>query len=205
MFIKICGITRLADAQQAVEHGATALGFVFWPKSPRAIAPTDAQAIIAALPGGATPVGVFVNEEVGRVLEIVAMTGIRVVQLHGDETPDAFGRLECPLLRSVTLDDLSQVARGWPADTKWLLDASDRERRGGTGTRIDWDRAALAARHHEVVLAGGLTPANVEEAIVTVRPAGVDVSSGVESAPGIKDFEKVSAFLANARRAFAAL
>jgi phosphoribosylanthranilate isomerase len=203
--LKVCGMTRLADALHALQQGATALGFVFWPTSPRAISPQDAREIIAALPPGTTSVGVFVNEPPEQVREVVTASGVTAVQLHGDEDPEHFDFLECPLLRSVTLDDLAETSRGWPKETTWLLDASDRVRRGGTGTPIDWDRAAVVARHHKVVLAGGLTPSNVEEAIRTVRPFGVDVSSGVEASPGIKDFEKVSTFLANARQAFEAL
>ncbi len=203
--LKVCGITRLVDALHALQQGATALGFVFWERSPRKIDPGQAKAIIAALPKGTTAVAVFVNESVEQVQEVVKVTGVKVVQLHGDETAGDFTRLDCPLFRSVTLDDLVDTARGWPAETTFLLDANDRVRRGGTGKAIDWDRAAVAARHHRLVLAGGLTPRNVEEAIRRVRPYGVDVSSGVESSPGIKDFEKVSAFLANARRGFAAL
>ncbi|HEU4690936.1 MAG TPA: phosphoribosylanthranilate isomerase, partial [Vicinamibacterales bacterium] len=203
--LKVCGITRLVDALHALQQGATALGFVFWERSPRKIDPGQAKAIIAALPKGTTAVAVFVNESVEQVQEVVKVTGVKVVQLHGDETAGDFNRLDCPLFRSVTLDDLVDTARGWPAETTFLLDANDRVRRGGTGKAIDWDRAAVAARHHRLVLAGGLTPLNVEEAIRRVRPYGVDVSSGVESSPGIKDFEKVSAFLANARRGFAAL
>jgi phosphoribosylanthranilate isomerase len=205
IFMKVCGITRLGDALHAVHQGATALGFVFWPTSPRAIDQGDAREIIAALPPDVMPVGVFVNESADRVRDVVVMTGVKAVQLHGDEAPEDFDFLECPLLRSVTLDDLDETSRGWPSETRWLLDAADRVRRGGTGVRIDWDRAAAVARQHKVVLAGGLTPSNVEEAIRTVRPVGVDVSSGVETSPGIKDFAKVSAFLTNARRAFATL
>ena len=204
-FIKVCGITRLEDALHAVQQGATALGFVFWPTSPRAISPEAARPIIAALPNGVTPVGIFVNEPPEQVREVVSASGIKAVQLHGDEAPEDFEFLECPLLRSVTLDGLDETSRGWPSQTTWLLDASDHVRRGGTGVPIDWDRASVVARHHTVVLAGGLTPLNVEEAIRMVRPFGVDVSSGVEASPGIKDFEKVSTFLVNARRAFAAL
>jgi phosphoribosylanthranilate isomerase len=203
--LKVCGMTRLVDALHALQQGATALGFVFWPTSPRAISPQDAREIIAALPPGTTSVGVFVNEPPEQVREVVAVSGVTAVQLHGDEDPARFDFLECPLLRSVTLDDLAETSRGWPKETTWLLDASDRVRRGGTGMPIDWDRAAVVARHHKVVLAGGLTPSNVEAAIRTVRPFGVDVSSGVEASPGIKDFQKVSTFLANARQAFEAL
>lgn len=203
--LKICGITRLVDALHAVQRGATALGFVFWSKSPRAISSKDAKEIIAALPQRVTPVGVFVNELPEQVRAVLRATGIKAVQLHGDEKLADFDFLECPLLRSVTLDELAETSRRWPAETTWLLDAADSVRRGGTGVAIDWSRAAVAARGHKIVLAGGLTPLNVEEAIRTVRPIGVDVSSGVEVSPAIKDFEKVSAFLTNARRAFAAL
>jgi phosphoribosylanthranilate isomerase len=203
--LKVCGITRRADALHALRHGATALGFVFWPNSPRAIEPDDAREIIAALPDGVMSVGVFVNESAQDVRDAVAASGVRAVQLHGDERPNDFDFLAQPLLRSMTLDHLDETSRGWPADTTWVLDASDRVRRGGTGVQIDWKRAAVVARHHRVVLAGGLNASNVEDAIRTVRPVGVDVSSGVEASPGIKDFEKVSAFLVNARRAFDSL
>jgi phosphoribosylanthranilate isomerase len=188
-----------------VQQGATALGFVFWTNSPRAISPADARGIIAALPPKVTPVGVFVNESPETLREVLKQTGVRAVQLHGDETLADYEFIECPLLKSATLGDFTETARGWPADTTLLLDAADRVKRGGTGVLVDWGKAAVAARNHKVVLAGGLTPLNVEEAISTVRPVGVDVASGVEASPGIKDFAKVSAFLTNARRAFAAL
>jgi phosphoribosylanthranilate isomerase len=203
--LKICGITRLTDAQHALQEGATALGFVFWSRSPRAISEEAARDIIAALPPAVTAVGVFVNESPARVREVVATTGIGAVQLHGDELPEDFTLLECPVFKSVTLDGLADGPRAWPADTIWLLDADDPVRRGGTGTAIDWQRAAVAARNYRVVLAGGLNPLSVDEAIRMVRPLGVDVSSGVERSPGVKDFDKVSAFLTSARRAFAAL
>jgi phosphoribosylanthranilate isomerase len=203
--LKVCGITRRVDALHALQQGATALGFVFWPVSPRSITPPNAREIIAALPRAAMAVGVFVNEPAEQVRKAVVVSGVTAVQLHGDEAPEQFDFLECQLLRSVTLDDFADTSRGWPSETTWLLDASDRVRRGGTGVAIDWDRASIVARHHKVVLAGGLTPANVADAIHTVRPFGVDVSSGVEASPGIKDFEKVSAFLTNARRAFETL
>jgi phosphoribosylanthranilate isomerase len=203
--LKICGITRLVDALHAVKEGATALGFVFWTNSPRAIAPADAKSIIAALPPKVTPVGVFVNEAPQTLREVLKLTGVKAVQLHGDEMLADFEFIECPLLKSATLDHLTETSRAWPAETTLLLDAADRVKRGGTGVAVDWNKAAAAARNHRVVLAGGLTPLNVEEAIRTVRPIGVDVASGVEASPGVKDFAKVSAFLTNARRAFAAL
>jgi phosphoribosylanthranilate isomerase len=203
MFVKICGITRLEDAQQAVEHGVTALGFVFWPRSPRYVVPERAAGIIAALPSTVTTVGVFVNESVDNVRMVATTAGVDVVQLHGDEPP-AFGdALGYPVFRSVTLDAASDVMTVWPAGTPLLLDAADRERRGGTGQLVDWPRAAEIARSRKVILAGGLTPENVAEAIAVVAPYGVDVSSGVEAGPGIKDALKLARFLENARDAFA--
>jgi len=202
MFLKICGITRVADALHAVHQGATALGFVFWPGSPRAIDDDRAAEIIAALPAHVATVGVFVNESVEGVRRVIETTGIRAVQLHGDEPPLFAEAIGHPLLRAVTLDEMAEASRVWPVDTTFLLDTSDPVRRGGTGVTIDWSQAAAVARGHKVVLAGGLTPLNVEEAIGTVRPFGVDVSSGVEATPGVKDPDKVSLFLANARRAF---
>jgi phosphoribosylanthranilate isomerase len=201
MFIKVCGITRLEDALHAVEHGARALGFVFWAQSPRYIAPERAAEIIAALPPGVETVGVFVNESVDGIREVVARCGISTVQLHGDEGP-SYVALGWPVLRAIRLRDAVRAAEEWPAGTTFLVDAIDPVRRGGTGVTVDWHEAASAARGRRFVLAGGLTPENVAEAIATVRPLGVDVSSGVEDAPGVKNPDKVARFLARARSAF---
>lgn len=202
MFIKVCGITRVSDAIHAAEQGATAVGFVFWPRSPRFIAPEQAAAIAAALPPSVTTVGVFVNEGVATIRSTAARAGIAMVQLHGDEPASYAADMGMPVIRSMTLDNAVDVAAAWPAETTLLLDAEDRERRGGTGRTVDWQRAAGLAAIRRTVLAGGLTPSNVGEAIATVRPYGVDVSSGVEASPGVKDVEKVTRFLAQARRAF---
>jgi phosphoribosylanthranilate isomerase len=202
MFLKVCGITRLTDALHATAHGATALGFIFWPRSPRYVTPERAAEIIAELPLTITTVGVFVNEPIESIGRIVRTSGVTTVQLHGDEPPAYGDALSWPLLRSVTLDDVDQAAAAWREGTTLLLDAADPVRRGGTGAVIDWKRAAAAARAHRIVLAGGLTPLNVAEAIAAVQPFGVDVSSGVEAAPGVKDFARVTRFLANARAAF---
>jgi phosphoribosylanthranilate isomerase len=202
MFLKICGITRFEDARHAIEHGATALGFVFWPRSPRYIEPARAADIIAGLPSSVTAVGVFVNESTDDLRTMAGVAGVRVVQLHGDEPPAYGTAVGLPIFRSMTLDDAIAAIDSWPAETMLLLDAADRERRGGTGQRVDWRRAAEIARLRRVVLAGGLTPDNVAAAIASVSPCGVDVSSGVEAAPGIKDGNKVARFLENARGAF---
>jgi phosphoribosylanthranilate isomerase len=201
MFLKVCGITRLTDALHAQQAGATALGFVFWPKSPRFIDPARAAAIIRELPSTMATVGVFVNETVDGIRDAAARSGINTVQLHGDEPPAYADAIGWPLLRSMTVGEIDGCT-AWPPGTVFLLDAVDPVRRGGTGGRVDWQRAATIARDRRVVLAGGLTPANVKQAIATVRPFGVDVSSGVEEAPGVKDFAKVTAFVANARSAF---
>jgi phosphoribosylanthranilate isomerase len=202
VFIKICGITRLTDALHATQHGATALGFVFWPKSPRYLAPARAAEIIGELPSHVLTIGVFVNETVDGIRDVVARTGITSVQLHGDEPPAYRAALSWPVLRSVTVSDAASVVSAWRDDTLLLLDAADPVRRGGTGGLVDWQHAAQVAQRRRVVLAGGLTPDNVGEAIATVRPYGVDVSSGVEQSPGVKDLDKVARFVANARSAF---
>lgn len=199
MLVKVCGITRLTDALHAVQHGATALGFVFWPRSPRYIDPARARAIVSALPATITTVGVFVNQPVDEIRRMAAGGGIGAVQLHGDEPPAYAEAIAYPLFKAATLADDGVALDGWPADTVVLLDAHDPVRRGGTGLTIDWPRAAAVAATRRVVLAGGLTPDNVAEALRVVRPFGVDVSSGVEEAPGVKDFGKVRRFLENVR------
>ena len=201
--LKICGMTRVGDALHAVREGATAIGFVFWKGSPRYIDPDRAGEIAAALPVTVTTVGVFVNEPVDAIRETARRAGLRMVQLHGDETPAYVEQVDRPVMRAVTLDTLIEATRTWPADTTLLLDSTDPSRRGGGRAAVDWPRAAVITRGRRVVLAGGLTPDNIEEAIVTVRPMGVDVASGVESAPGVKDLDKVARFLTNARGAFA--
>ena len=201
LFVKMCGMTRLPDALHAAEHGVDALGFVFWPQSPRYISPDRAAAIIAALPLGVNTVGVFVNETVDGIRGVATETGISTIQLHGDEPPSYADALDWPVLRSTTVEQIEEVSAAWPADTLFLMDAADPVRRGGTGRTIDWQQAASAARTRRIVLAGGLTPDNVADAVETVRPFGVDVSSGVEDAPGVKNEDKVARFLACARSA----
>jgi phosphoribosylanthranilate isomerase len=201
MVAKVCGMTRAADAVHAVQHGATAVGFVFWPESPRYVAPARAAEIIRELPPGIAAVGVFVNETSEEIRRIAALTGITAVQLHGDEPPAFAAALLLPVWRAMPLARAGAELSGWPETTTILLDAHDPVRRGGTGRRIDWSGAAAVAARRRVVLAGGLTPENVADAIAVVRPFGVDVSSGVETAPGVKDPDKVARFLDRARAA----
>ncbi len=202
MFVKVCGITRLTDALHAVEQGATAIGFVLWPKSPRAVTVERAAEIIAELPSHVMTVGVFVNEPVDGIRAIVERTRLTAVQLHGDEPPAYADALDWPIIRAVSVGDIGEASEAWSPETALLVDNIDPVRRGGTGAVVDWTQAAGIAQKRRVVLAGGLTPENVASAIRAVHPFGVDVSSGVESAPGVKDLSKVTQFIANARLAF---
>jgi phosphoribosylanthranilate isomerase len=192
----------VADALHAVEQGATAIGFVLWDKSPRAITVDCAAEIIAKLPSQVTTVGVFVNEPVDNIRSAVERAGLSAVQLHGDEPPAYADALRCQVIRAVAVGEIDAAIDGWSAHTALLVDNIDPVRRGGTGAAIDWAKAARAARTRRLILAGGLTPGNVATAIRAVRPFGVDVSSGVESAPGVKDRNKVTQFISNARLAF---
>lgn len=201
MFVKVCCITRVEDALHAVEHGASALGFIFWPRSPRYITPERVRQIVSALPADVATVGVFVDADGDDIRRTAESSGINTVQLNDESTPDVMTRIGLPVLRAVTLPSSARVAAEWPEDVTLLLDAHDPVRRGGTGMTVDWQQAAELARRRRLVLAGGLRPSNVAEAIAVVRPYGVDVCSGVESTPGVKDHDKVAQFLANARGA----
>jgi phosphoribosylanthranilate isomerase len=198
--VKVCGIRTPEDARAAVDAGAAAIGMVFWPGSPRVVDVAAARAIVRALPTSVFAVGVFVNQPVDEINSIVDAAGLFGVQLHGDEPLDAIGRIRRPVIRSMTLARAAEID-AIDARVTLLLDAHDPQRRGGTGRTIDWERAReIAARRH-VMLAGGLTAANVEQAIEMVRPYAVDVSSGVEKEPGVKDHARIRAFMEAVRRA----
>ncbi len=201
--IKMCGFTRPDEACLAVEAGASAIGLVFWPKSPRAVTVAAARAIVEALPPFVVTVGVFVNASADEIGWVCDEAGVSAVQLHGDEAVELAGLIRRPVFRSVAVDEAFDpaVLATWPGRVVPLLDAADPVRRGGTGTAVDWALAARAARIRPVVLAGGLTPDNVGEAIRIARPAGVDVSSGIERAPGRKSAEKMTAFARAVRQA----
>jgi phosphoribosylanthranilate isomerase len=190
--VKICGITRLEDARLAADLGAWAVGLVFWPASPRAIEVGAARAIVRELPPFVTAVGVFVDETVERMRQVAGEVGLGAVQLHGDEPVEVADALPGRVLKAVAADAAGEADR-WPARVMLLVDAHDAVRRGGTGRTADWTRAADLARRRPIVLAGGLRPENVAEALRIVAPVAVDVSSGVESAPGIKDAVRMRA------------
>jgi len=193
MFVKICGITRPADASAAVEAGANALGFVFWPNSPRFVDPYAARAIVGKLPPFVVPVGVFVNQPVEYVRGVAALVGLGAVQLHGDEDPAYLAGIRYAVIKAVSVGDRPDQLDQWSPRTMLLLDVRDPVARGGTGRTIDWTAAASIARRRRSLLAGGLSPDNVAEAIALVQPYGIDVSSGVERSPGVKDPARIRA------------
>jgi phosphoribosylanthranilate isomerase len=197
--IKICGLTRLEDAQRAVDLGAAALGFNFYPLSPRYIEPAAARAMVRGLPPFVTAVGVFANEtDAGHVISLAREAGVTAAQMHGPKFPALH-----ELLSVLTLVVAVTVREGFKPEelrkvkaSAHLLDAFDRDRLGGTGKTFDWSAAREAKQYGPIILAGGLTPENVARAVREVRPFAVDVASGVESAPGIKDPAKLQAFFA---------
>ena len=201
--VKICGITRLEDALKAVELGADALGFVFHKPSPRYVDPGDAGAIIAKISRLVTTVGVFVDLPAGEVRRISEVAGLDRAQLSGAERPDYcrdLGMSYIKAFRLKSVDDIEQI-REYDTSGDKLLDSYKKGVPGGTGETFNWEWASVARTHGRVVLAGGLRPENVAEAIRTAGPFAVDVSSGVESAPGIKDHAKLAAFFEAVREA----
>jgi phosphoribosylanthranilate isomerase len=199
--VKICGLTNVQDALVAVEAGADALGFVFWERSPRWVAVEQAAEIVKEVPGHVLRTGVFVDPSPDLVMSAIGRCGLNLLQFHGEESPEfclQFGMMSMKAFRIRDAASLEALTR-YPTDA-WLLDAYTPGVPGGTGASFDWALALEAGRNgRPVFLAGGLKPENVAEAIRCARPYGVDVSSGVEHAPGIKDHAKVRAFLAAAR------
>jgi phosphoribosylanthranilate isomerase len=198
--VKICGTTNFEDAAVAVEAGADAVGFIFYRKSPRYVDPAVVKQIVAQLPPLIIPVGVFVNEDVATVRAIMDSCGLALGQLHGDETAAYCQELDRPVVKALRLRDRGSFLalaefQGRAGVRGFVLDSFSEQAYGGTGQVADWGLAAEAAKASTILLAGGLTPDNVAEAIRAVRPYGVDVSSGVESVPGKKDHGKLRAFL----------
>jgi phosphoribosylanthranilate isomerase len=197
MLVKICGITNLEDALFTTDLGADALGFVFAKGSPRTITPEAAGNIIRRLPPFIVPVGVFVDSPTEEILSIIEISGIQCVQLHGDETLSEYSKLNIPVIKSFRVDEHFHVDRllQFPA-TAYLLDAFVTGTMGGTGKTFDWNIALAAKAYGRIILAGGLTPENISDAIIKVKPYGIDISSGVESEPGKKDKQKLQQLFA---------
>jgi phosphoribosylanthranilate isomerase len=196
--VKICGITRQEDAELAVQLGADAVGFVFWLDSPRRVTPAQVAVIAKGLPASVARVGVFVDAPPDEVRDAVEKAGLDAVQLHGAESVADYRLPGVTLIKSFDL--AADVDTAWaialPRHVTPLVDAHDRIRRGGTGQVANWTRAADVARARPILLAGGLSEATVASAIDRVHPWGVDVSSGVESSPGVKSPERLRAFFA---------
>jgi phosphoribosylanthranilate isomerase len=200
--VKICGITRPADARAAAEAGADAIGLVFYPPSPRFLNVERALEIRDALPPFVQTVALFVNPDAAQVAQVIGRVRPAMLQFHGEETPQFCGDFGLPYIKACRVKpglDLLEYLRPFSRATAWLLD-SHVEEYGGVGERFDWSLAP-AVCERPLVLSGGLAPGNVAEAIRRVRPWGVDVSSGVESAKGIKDAAKIAAFVAEVRNA----
>ncbi len=192
--IKICGITRKDDALIAADAGADAIGFIFFPSSPRYIGPGEAADIVAALPPFVVPVGVFVNARREDIDRAVAMSGIRCLQFHGDESPGEVAGHHLPVIKAFRVGPsfTPSVLRSYRTSA-YLLDTFVAGQYGGTGIPFDWEVVHEARKCGRVILSGGLTPANVREAVRRTEPYAIDVSSGVESAPGRKDQKKIMA------------
>jgi phosphoribosylanthranilate isomerase len=198
--VKICGMTQLKDAAFAVEHGADAVGFIFYKKSPRSVTMKTVRNIILKLPPLVDTVGVFVNESVDRVNKIANYCGLDLVQLHGEESPAFCKKIQRRVIKAFRVKDLQSVKQLEKFHVSgYLLDTFSDNLHGGTGKTFDWNLALPAKKIGPVILAGGLTARNILQAIRQARPYGVDVCSGVEKLPGIKDPEKVRAFLTNIR------
>ncbi len=194
--IKICGITNIEDALFTAEAGADALGFVFYEKSPRYVHPEKVAKIVSELPPFVTTVGLFVNAAPDTIKQTMRMAGLGVVQLHGDESPDDCILNPYPVIKAVRVKDADSLTGidNYPVSAL-LLDAWNDQHYGGTGEIFDWQLVKKQTGRIPLILAGGLKPENVAEAIRVVHPYAVDVSSGVEKSPGKKDHDKVRQFI----------
>jgi phosphoribosylanthranilate isomerase len=191
--IKICGITRFEDARIAASLGVDALGFIFSPGSPRYIEPSAVREIIRHLPPFCSKVGVFVDTPVAAIIDIARLSGIDTVQLHGAEVPEACAKIPFPVIKAFSVHpeiDINSFERYNVSG--YLLDTWDQKSKGGTGKTFDWSIAERAARKYKsLILAGGLGPTNIKEALDQVVPYGIDVNSGVEIKPGVKNPQKM--------------
>ena len=199
--VKICGITNLEDALAAAEAGADALGFVFYPDSPRFIDPGNARAIIAKLPVFITSVGVFVDESEDLIRRIIREGGIQILQFHGSESPVLCTRFREKVIKAIRIKDEESISemQMYDVDT-FLLDTYLDCAKGGTGKTFNWKYAEMAKKNGRIILSGGLNPSNIGNAVRKLKPYGVDVSSGVEISPGKKDHVKIREFVREAKK-----
>lgn len=198
--VKICGITNLEDARAAIGAGADALGFVFHEKSPRNVSPQKAAAIISKLPPFVQTVGLFVDADPERINWVADFCGLDLIQLHGEEDPDDCAEIRRRVVKAFRIKDASSLTKlGKYHVSAYLLDAWSADAAGGTGKTFDWGLLRDIGADRPIILAGGLNPDNVRQAVEEVRPYAVDVSSGVESSPGKKDAEKIMKFIRHAK------
>ena len=203
--VKICGITNSEDALAACEYGADALGFIFYKKSPRFIELERVKDIIKDLPPFVTTVGVFVDEDADRISEIADAAKLDIIQLHGSEPPEFCNVFKRKIIKAFKIQEQGARGKGQENEIRrytvsaYLLDTYKEGVEGGTGETFNWEIAKEAKGFGRIILAGGLTPENVAEAVETVMPYGVDVSSGVEQKPGKKDLQKVKNFIERAK------
>ena len=198
--VKVCGMTSLKDVLVAVEEGADAVGFIFYKKSPRSVIMKIAREIVLELPPFVDTVGVFVDESAVQINKTADYCNLDIIQLHGDESPTFCKRIQRKVIKAFRIKDMQSVKKISSFQVSgFLLDTFSENLHGGTGKVFDWNLVLPAKKFGPVIMAGGLTPNNVQQAVRQVRPYGVDVCSGVESEPGIKDHKKVRAFLKNAK------
>nr|MBF0223268.1 phosphoribosylanthranilate isomerase [Desulfobulbaceae bacterium] len=200
--IKICGITEYCDTQAIIEQGVDALGFIFVKESPRCILPEVAREIIRKLPPLVDAVGVFMNEDPLEVNDIAQYCGLSLIQLHGSEPPEYCQTIDSPVIKAFRVQNQGSVSCSVYADVVkgFLFDTYSKNKAGGTGEVFDWQQLEKMDIPAEFILAGGLTPENIGTAIATVRPFAVDVNSGVETAPGRKDIDKIVQLVAEVRK-----
>jgi len=195
--VKICGLTRAEDARNAVNSGVDAIGLVFFAGSPRHVTIDSARRVVAEIPAFVTVVALFVNEAADSIREILKSVRVDLLQFHGDEPPEFCGQFGKPWIKAIRMGpdvDLDEVASRFAMAEGILLDAWDPEAQGGTGLTFDWGKIPREMAER-IILAGGLSSSNVAQALAAVGPYAVDVSSGVEAAKGIKDANKMEAFL----------
>jgi phosphoribosylanthranilate isomerase len=201
--VKICGITNPADAQVSVEAGADMIGLIFYPPSPRYVTPERAQTIVKHLPPEVPAVGVFVNETAEAIIQVAEVSGIQKVQLHGDEAPSVCAALSLPVIKAFRFTARVRPAMmaNYEMVDAFLVEGFHEKLYGGGGAMADWQQVATLHGYGRIILAGGLTPDNVQLAIRVAQPYAVDVGSGVEASPGQKDRHKVRAFVQQAKAA----
>lgn len=198
--VKICGIKKLEDALLAGEFGASAVGFVFYKKSPRFISPSSAWMIIKRLPPFLCPVGVFVNPSFEELKMAIEMSGIQVIQLHGEENPELVKNLKIGIIKAIRIEDKinEDEMKRWKMASCFLIEGKSKKGYGGTGTSFDYRAVKPYTKNYRIIIAGGLNPSNVKRVLQMVKPYGVDVSSGVEISPGVKSPQLMKEFIKNA-------